>query len=202
MSNVLVVADATWVIDEVRAAIEGRGTAVEVARRGQHVLPAVRASMPDVVVADLQIANMGAMAISLELRHERDAGRLPHVPIVLLLDRLADIYLARRSMVDGWALKPLNALTLRRTVAAAATGDGRFEGIDESEWPALRAAARGEEAPVAPVMGDPAMDVIDEGADGTNPAADPGDGNGVEAEAADFEPDATAPSGTPAGTGG
>ena len=71
---------------------------------------------PDLVIVDLQIANMGGMAVSLDLRLEESGGRLPHVPILLLLDREADRFLARRSAADAMLVKPIDAGTLRRTV--------------------------------------------------------------------------------------
>ena len=42
---------------------------------------------PDLVVLDLQIGNMGGIAVAIDLRLEEAAGRLPEVPILLLLDR-------------------------------------------------------------------------------------------------------------------
>ena len=76
----------------------------------------VAGKKPDLVIVDLQIANMGGMAVSIDLRLEESGGRLPHVPILLLLDREADKFLARRSTADAMLVKPIDAGTLRRTV--------------------------------------------------------------------------------------
>ena len=57
---------------------------------------------------------MGGVATSLLLKQEARAERLPHVPILLLLDREADEYLATQSDADRWVVKPLNSLALRR----------------------------------------------------------------------------------------
>ncbi|MGZ4724045.1 MAG: hypothetical protein ACXV8L_07520, partial [Ilumatobacteraceae bacterium] len=46
------------------------------------------------------------------------AGTLPHVPVLMLLDRQADIHLAKRCAADGYLVKPLNPLTLKRTARA------------------------------------------------------------------------------------
>ena len=75
-------------------------------------------STPDLVVLDLQIGNMGGIAACLHLRHEAGAGRLPDVPVLMLLDRQADVFLARRSDADGWVVKPLDAFALRRAATA------------------------------------------------------------------------------------
>jgi DNA-binding response OmpR family regulator len=56
------------------------------------------------------------MAVSLDLRLEESGGRLPHVPILLLLDREADRFLGRRSTAEAMLVKPIDAGTLRRTV--------------------------------------------------------------------------------------
>jgi DNA-binding response OmpR family regulator len=64
----------------------------------------------------MQIGNMGGMAVSRDLRLEESGGRLGHVPILLLLDREADRFLARQSTADAMLCKPVDAGTLRRTV--------------------------------------------------------------------------------------
>jgi hypothetical protein len=51
----------------------------------------------------------------------------------MLLDRTADVHLARRSGADGWTIKPLDALRLRKAVAAIATGGCYAEGIPVPE---------------------------------------------------------------------
>ena len=40
---------------------------------------------------------------------------MPPVPILLLLDRDADEFLAKEAGADAWLVKPLNPLQLRRT---------------------------------------------------------------------------------------
>ena len=69
---------------------------------------------PELVILDLQIGNMGGVATSLLIKQEARAGRLPAVPVLLLLDREADEFLASQSDADAWVTKPLNTLALRR----------------------------------------------------------------------------------------
>jgi DNA-binding response OmpR family regulator len=116
MPTVLVASDADWVRDHVRAALCGPGFELIEVERGQDVRRAVDEREPDLVIVDLQIGNMGGMAVAVDLRLEESGGRLPHVPILILLDREADRFLARRSAADAMLVKPIDAGTLRRTV--------------------------------------------------------------------------------------
>ncbi|HSH23493.1 MAG TPA: response regulator [Acidimicrobiales bacterium] len=123
MPDILVASDAASVIDEVTAAVGGSGTTVRSVSSGLDVVPAIRDQLPDLAVLDLQIGNMGGVATCLNLRLEQDAGRVGQVPVLLLLDRRADVFLARRSGADGWVIKPLDPLRIRRAVDALLAGD-------------------------------------------------------------------------------
>ena len=70
---------------------------------------------PDLVILDMQIGNMGGIAVALDLRLEESAGRLDRANILLLLDRAADEFIARRADVDLILVKPVDAGILRRT---------------------------------------------------------------------------------------
>ena len=115
MTDVLLATDADWVVEEVTAALSAPDVTFRVVRSGQDVRTAVQASTPDLVILDFQIGNMGGMATCLDLRLESGMGRLPRVPVLMLADREADTFLARRSDADAWLVKPLNPLLLRRT---------------------------------------------------------------------------------------
>ena len=124
MTTILVAADAEWVRNQVRVAFVGPGQQVIEVTRGQEVKVAVREHRPDLVVLDLQIANMGGIAVAIDLHLEASAGRVPTVPILLLLDREADRFLAKRADADAELVKPIDPSTLRRTIdrlVAAAT---------------------------------------------------------------------------------
>jgi DNA-binding response OmpR family regulator len=122
MTEVLIATDADAVFDEVEAALVDEETTVVREREGKAVAGAVAASTPDLVVLDLQLGNMGGIASCLHLRHEAGAGRLPEVPVLMLLDRQADVFLARRSGADGWVVKPLDAFALRKAAMAILAG--------------------------------------------------------------------------------
>jgi DNA-binding response OmpR family regulator len=126
VADILVVTDADWVRDEVQAAVGGADITIRSVRAGVDVLPAVQQRRPDLVVLDLQIGNMGGMAACLNLRLEEGAGRIARVPVLMLLDRRADVFLAKRSDADGWLVKPIDAIRTRKAVRLLLGGD-RFE---------------------------------------------------------------------------
>ena len=119
MTTILVAADAEWVRNQVRTAFVGPGQqVVEVTQGPGRAKAAVRDHHPDLVVLDLQIANMGGIAVAIDLRNEESGGRLPHSTILLLLDREADRFLAARADVEGVLVKPVDPGTLRRAAKA------------------------------------------------------------------------------------
>lgn len=116
MATVLVAADGAWVRDRVRTALTGPDLELVEVDRGQLVRDVVASRAPDLVILDLQIANMGGVAVAIDLHLEASAGRLPDVPILLLLDREHDRFLAKRAAADAELVKPIDPGTLRRTV--------------------------------------------------------------------------------------
>jgi DNA-binding response OmpR family regulator len=120
--TILIATDADWIHDEVDAALADADTEVVRVSEGREVLAAVHEHDPALVVLDLQIGSMGGIAVCLDLRHEEGAERLPHVPVIVLLDRAADVFLARRSGAEGWLIKPLDAFRLRRAATAVIGG--------------------------------------------------------------------------------
>ncbi len=122
MADVLLATDADWTFDEVAGALIDDETRVSRVRSGRDLLAVTEELQPELVILDLQIGSMGGMASCLELRAESDAGRLPPQKVLMLLDRSADVFLARRARADGWLIKPLDAFRLRRGRAALAEG--------------------------------------------------------------------------------
>jgi DNA-binding response OmpR family regulator len=143
MPKVIVASDAHWVRDQVKASLCSPGFEVIEVARGQDVRRVVGEVEPELVIVDLQIANMGGMAVSIDLRLEESAGRLPHVPVLLLLDREADKFLARSAQADAILVKPFDPGTLRRTVknliAAEEARRAAEEGEDEAAGEAVEA---------------------------------------------------------------
>jgi DNA-binding NarL/FixJ family response regulator len=137
-ADVLIAADSKSVRDEVRSVLGARDYTVREVTSGPRVVAEVLERTPDLLVCDFQIGNMGGMAITLELRLEESGGRLEHVPVLLLVDRRPDVFLARRSEADGFLVKPLDPIRLRRAITAILEG-GTYE--DDSYRPAESAAS-------------------------------------------------------------
>jgi DNA-binding response OmpR family regulator len=126
--HILLATDAQWVLDEVLAALGSPDTSFTVCRNGRDVPEAIATRTPDLAVLDLQIGSMGAMAVTMNLRLDHSDHRIPHVPVLMLLDRKADVHLARRSGANGWIIKPLDALRLQRAANAVASGESWHDG--------------------------------------------------------------------------
>jgi len=123
MATVLVAADGKWVRDQVRTALAASDTTVIEVTRGQDVRDAVGEYGPELVILDMQIANMGGVAVAIDLHLESEAGRIPESRILLLLDREHDRFLATRADADAVLVKPLDAGTLRRTMKQLLAGE-------------------------------------------------------------------------------
>lgn len=145
--HILLATDADWIVDEVTAALGGPTTSFTVCRDGRAVSRAAGERHPDLAVLDLQSGSMGGMAVAMGLRLDESGGLLPHVNVLMLLDRVADVYLAQRSGAEGWLIKPLDALRLQRAAAACSAGDTYREGVPAADVAAAEDAPTGEEEP-------------------------------------------------------
>ena len=120
--HILLATDADWIVDEVTAALGGPTTSFTICREGRLVSELVSLNAPDLAILDLQVGSMGGMAVTMSLRLDESGDLLPHVPVLMLLDRAADVFLARRSGAEGWLIKPLDPLRLARAVETVAAG--------------------------------------------------------------------------------
>lgn len=127
--HILLATDADWIVDEVTAALGGDDVHFTICRDGRVVADQVEQRVPDLAIFDLQIGSMGGMAVTMALRLDESAGVLPHVRVLMLLDRRADLHLARRSAAEGWLVKPLDSLRLRRAADAIVGGGTYTEGL-------------------------------------------------------------------------
>lgn len=122
MPELLVATDSPALFEDVRSAVEEPGVTLRWARSGRLVVPALQERRADLVISDLQIGSMGGYAIAMDIALETGAGRLDPTPVLLLLDRRADVFFARRTGVAGWLLKPLDPLRVSEAVAALLAG--------------------------------------------------------------------------------
>ena len=125
----LLATDSDAVYNEVDAALASEETSVWRVRAGTDVLPVIQAKEPDLVILDLQIGNMGGIATCLAVRQEEGFDRLMHRPVALLLDRSADVFVAQEARAEGWLVKPLDPLWLRRMVLRLMDGDTHYEDV-------------------------------------------------------------------------
>jgi CheY-like chemotaxis protein len=127
--HILLATDADWIVDDVTAALGGPDTSFTVCREGRLVAGLVAERVPDLAICDLQVGSMGGMAITMDLRLDESSGALPHVRVLMLLDRVADLHLARRAGAEGWLIKPLDPLRLKRAAHVVAAGGSFTEGL-------------------------------------------------------------------------
>jgi DNA-binding response OmpR family regulator len=111
MSKVLLVTDASWVANEVRASLSLGEWSIEEISDPRLTTTLVMEKRPDAVIVDMQVGSMGGMAVIRGIRGEVDEADRPRT--VLLLDRSADEFIARRAGADACVLKPINAYELR-----------------------------------------------------------------------------------------
>jgi DNA-binding response OmpR family regulator len=160
--HILIATDADWIVDDVTAALGSDDTSFTICRDGRVVADEVGVTTPDLAIFDLQIGSMGGMAVTMSLRLDESAGVLPRVPVLMLLDRSADLHLARRCGADGWLIKPLDPLRLRRAADAIRAGGRYTEGL-------------AVDAPVVDPMVDlgPDGDATGDSSDTSTPESDP-----------------------------
>lgn len=132
MPDILIVADAPTVLAEVRSALEDDETDIRELLSGTAVRDEVEAEPPDLLITDLQVGNMGGVAVCHDLRLEESGERQSHVPVLILLDRRADVFIAKSSGAEGWLVKPLDPLRLRKAARVLLDG-GTYH--DESYKP-------------------------------------------------------------------
>lgn len=111
MPTVLVVADGAWVTNEVRSALSVGSWQIEELHDPRAVVDRLEESRLDAVIIDMQVGSKGGMAITRSIRQATNELDRPHT--VLLLDRSADRFLAKRAGADASVLKPINPTELR-----------------------------------------------------------------------------------------
>ena len=114
MPRALVIADSTWAVNDVLSSLTHGDWEVELLDDPFLSSAKVAEHDPDVVIIDLQIKNMGGMAIVRQIRADPEIEEMPR--LVLLLDREADGFLAKRAGADAWVVKPFQADQLRQAL--------------------------------------------------------------------------------------
>jgi DNA-binding response OmpR family regulator len=122
MQKILAVADVPWVRNEVHAALPAPDyEIIDLTDPTTAGTDALEASV-DAVVADMQIGSMGAMAITHDVRDQARSAGVDAIPVVILLDRQADAFLAKRAGAAAWLAKPFTSHELRSALAGVLAG--------------------------------------------------------------------------------
>lgn len=112
MSTVYVVSDSRVVAGSLVSALDFVSTDITTFESAQDFLRTCYHRAPALAVLDMQVTNMGGIAIAMDLHLEESGGRLPHIPVLLVLDRQADVFLAKRAKVEGYVIKPIQGIKL------------------------------------------------------------------------------------------
>ncbi len=126
MATVIVVSDLPSLRSELRTMLETPDIEILEASSGPECFTLLEEYDVDLAILDLQVGSMGAMAICLDLHHEESYGAAEHTPVLMLLDRRPDVFLARRSGAEGFVVKPLDPQRVRRAVRDLLRG-GTYE---------------------------------------------------------------------------
>lgn len=116
MARVILVADASWVRNQTMAALGGPDNDILEIADPRAALDEADAFNPDLAIVDMQVGSMGGMAVIRSLKGGAMAGEVSSIPILLLLDRSADAFLANRAGADAWLVKPFASQDLRVAV--------------------------------------------------------------------------------------
>lgn len=118
MAHLLLVADDMWVKNDVAAAVTDPGTILETIGDAEEAADVLGAQRYDAAIVDMQVGSMGGMAITRLFKDAMATGDAEVTPIILLLDRAADTFLAKRAGADGYIVKPFTSQQLRTALSA------------------------------------------------------------------------------------
>jgi DNA-binding response OmpR family regulator len=117
MSTILLVTDNDRVIDSVHSALTDPGTKIIDERDSAQASHVAYTEEVDAVLVDMRVGSMGAIAVTHAIRNA--AVDTDPIPVTILMDRDADVFLARRSGAAHWVKKSAPASELRRSVSRA-----------------------------------------------------------------------------------
>lgn len=117
MKKVLLVADRRSTSDRVHTALAGADVVVVDHADPKTASAAAYETGVVSVVVDMQVAAMGAMALTRALRAA--AGTRDQIPVTILLDREADAFLAKRAGATNWLTKDYSPDELRAAVGVS-----------------------------------------------------------------------------------
>lgn len=110
--HVVIVSDDPHVREDARFSLP-TDVAVTFARDATRASEALESEQPTVVVVDMQTGNAGGYALAREMA---ESSHLRNVPIIILLERAQDAWLAERAGASAHCVKPLRPGELSDTV--------------------------------------------------------------------------------------
>ena len=122
--KILMAADHASVAAQVRTAVEGwdASTVFQVSTPQRAIALLDEGESYDVVVADNDTHPTGGLALAREVKARGQMGKdMP--PVVLLIARAQDKWLANWSQADAYVQKPADPFDLRETLQAVVAGD-------------------------------------------------------------------------------
>lgn len=119
MSRILVVADVPWVRNEVHAALTSPDFELLDLEDPRRAAAEALSTDFDAIVVDLQVGSMGGMALTRDIRDQMALNDREPLPVVMLLDRAADSFLAGRAGAAASLTKPFTAYEIRSALALA-----------------------------------------------------------------------------------
>lgn len=115
MRTILLVADRQTLIDQIHVSLASADVVVIDHPDSDTAAATAYDRKVDVVLVDMQVGTMGAMAVARDVRAK--AGAADEIPVTILLDREADSFLAGRSGARNWLLKTAPVSELQAAVA-------------------------------------------------------------------------------------
>ncbi len=146
--RILIVEDDPAIRMLVRTALETEGHEVAEAADGLEVLPAARASRPDLILLDIGLPGIHGFAVLAQLKRDDE---LSDVPVMMITAWASPELLAKARALgaDDYVQKPFDVSDLRARVARALGAE--VEGYLEPPFSALL----GEPAPVLEPVAQP-----------------------------------------------
>ena len=117
MSTILLVTDSDRVIDSVHSALTDPDTTIIDERDPSRASHVAYSEEVDVVLVDMRVGSMGAIAVTHAIRDA--AIDTDPIPVTILMDRTVDAFMAGRSGASRWVMKSAPASELKRSVSLA-----------------------------------------------------------------------------------